>query len=361
MVTILCTVSCMYEIHSAKDPDLPRKIFWIGMECSKARVQCYVRTVLYSTALQGKTVRTSSRSLRLTLRSSSLRNAQSILVDAFTVPFRAGWTIRPKDSTMVKAGRVVHRSTPLFSCFLLALALESKSTAFSFSISSRPSSFSTPETRPHRIMRVEQRSPIGKLRLVPFSERSTCLDASQSQSPSSSSSGDSESFEMDALEPLTTRAQTIKLASTESQKNEQVPLETTDTAAEPLRFRWAVNELLVSVVLGILTGYTVAIFKLSIDVMRRGSYSLPFLAQTPELMAFIPAFGGLMVGIIALLGVMPPGLRGQVAEIENESAGAAITVRQRLTTQLNSWKKSAASVFTLGTGCSLGPEVRALG
>ena len=166
---------------------------------------------------------------------------------------------------------------------------------------------------------------------------------------------------MDALEPLTTRAQTIKLASTESQKNEQVPLETTDTAAEPLRFRWAVNELLVSVVLGILTGYTVAIFKLSIDVMRRGSYSLPFLAQTPELMAFIPAFGGLMVGIIALLGVMPPGLRGQVAEIENESAGAAITVRQRLTTQLNSWKKSAASVFTLGTGCSLGPEVRALG
>ena len=202
----------------------------------------------------------------------------------------------------------------------------------------------------------------GKASLVPFSvpisERSTFLSVSQSSS--SSSSGDSESFEMDALETPTNYPQTTNGASTHNSKHHE-HLEVMGAAAEPMKFRWALNELIVSVVLGILTGYTVAIYKLSIEAMRRGSYSLSFLAQTPELMAFIPAFGGLMVGIIALLGVMPPGLRGQVAEIEDESAGPAITVRQRLTTQLNSWKKSAASVFTLGTGCSLGPEVRELG
>lgn len=204
-------------------------------------------------------------------------------------------------------------------------------------------------------------SPRGKFGLVPFSERSTFIGVSQSSSSSSSSSssGDSDSIETDSLETITNHAQTTNGESA-LRKNGQVQLDAMGTIAEPLKFRWALNELIVSVVLGILTGYTVAIFKLSIEAMRRGSYSLPFLAQTPELMAFIPALGGLMVGIIALLGVMPPGLRGQVAEIEDESAGPAITVRQRLTTQLNSWKKSTASVFTLGTGCSLGPEVSEL-
>ena len=202
-----------------------------------------------------------------------------------------------------------------------------------------------------------------------FSERANFLFSSQSSS--SSTSEDSSSSETDELEQSSTllsKSPSLNGALlTQEQQLMQVPIasnaidpvqrEAAELTASPLKFRWAFNELVVSVVLGVLTGFSVAIFKLSIEAMRRGSYSLPFLANTPELMALIPAFGGVLVGIIAWLGAMPPGLRGQVAEIEDESAGPAIAVRERLTTQLNSWKKSAASVFTLGTGCSLGPEV----
>jgi len=128
---------------------------------------------------------------------------------------------------------------------------------------------------------------------------------------------------------------------------------TADEEDRQLKFRWAANELLVSVLLGVLTGFSVAIFKLSIQAMRVGSYSLPFLAQTPQLSALIPAVGGLLVGLLLLAGNIPPGLRGVIVEVEQESN---VSLRKRLAIQLDSMKKSAGAVVTLGTGCSLGPE-----
>ena len=129
---------------------------------------------------------------------------------------------------------------------------------------------------------------------------------------------------------------------------------TADEEDRQLKFRWAANELLVSVLLGVLTGFSVAIFKLSIQAMRVGSYSLPFLAQTPQLTALIPAVGGILVGLLLVaFGSMPPGLRGTVEEVEQESN---VSLRKRLAIQLDSMKKSAGAVLTLGTGASLGPE-----
>jgi len=177
------------------------------------------------------------------------------------------------------------------------------------------------------------------------------LTMMRSTSSSSSSSETSPGGATDALDSLEEQPQ-------QPQQPVQVALTIPDDdlVAQSLKFRWAANELVVSVVLGVLTGFSVAIFKLSIEAMRRGSYSLPFLANTPQLTALIPAFGGLLVGLLYFLGSMPPGLRGQVSQVEEESSGPAVSISDRLKIQIDSWRKSAGAVFTLGTGASLGPE-----
>lgn len=183
------------------------------------------------------------------------------------------------------------------------------------------------------------------------------MSLKQSSSPSAAEAEAEAEAEVDPLQQKQEQKPSVLQVSLTTNEDEAIQDDDGILVASPLKFRWALNELVVSVVLGCLTGFSVAIFKLSIEAMRRASYSLPFLATTPEFTALIPAFGGLMVGLIALIGTaMPPGLRGQVAEVEEESEGPPITLRERLSIQFNSWKKSAASVFTLGTGCSLGPE-----
>lgn len=123
-----------------------------------------------------------------------------------------------------------------------------------------------------------------------------------------------------------------------------------------LKFRTTSYDLIQAAIVGSLTGFSVAIFKLSIEAVREFCYQQPLLATYPEFIVFIPAAGGLAVGILLLLGAFPPGLRGTVKEIDQEGGGPLRDLAARINTQLNFLRKSAAAVVTLGTGCSLGPE-----
>ena len=68
----------------------------------------------------------------------------------------------------------------------------------------------------------------------------------------------------------------------------------------------------------------------------------------------IPLTGGVLVGVLRQVGgAFPPGLRGIVQEVDSVPSG---TVSQQIQVQSNFFRKSTASVVTLGTGNSLGPE-----
>lgn len=119
------------------------------------------------------------------------------------------------------------------------------------------------------------------------------------------------------------------------------------------RVRSEIYVLTQAALIGILSGWSVGIFKLSIDAVRRFAYG-SVLAQTPFLYPLIPAMGGVVVGLLALLGSFPPGLRGTVQAVDAQSE---LTSRQPdRKGSLAFLRKSIAAVFTLGTGCSLGPE-----
>ena len=64
--------------------------------------------------------------------------------------------------------------------------------------------------------------------------------------------------------------------------------------------------------------------------------------------------GGVLVGVLRQVGgAFPPGLRGIVQEVDSAPSG---TISQQIQVQGNFFRKSTASVVTLGTGNSLGPE-----
>ena len=127
---------------------------------------------------------------------------------------------------------------------------------------------------------------------------------------------------------------------------------------EELRFRSATYDLTQAAVVGIATGLGVSLFKLSIEAVRGLFFEREILVNYPWLIAIIPGIGGLIVGAILLLGDLPPGLRGTVAEVDKESSKATErrSTKDSLNLQLKALRKSFAAVMTLGTGCSLGPE-----
>ena len=111
-----------------------------------------------------------------------------------------------------------------------------------------------------------------------------------------------------------------------------------------------------ALLIGLLTGVTIAIFKSSVEGVAALFYNgdevvMPW-AQRAGLGSFaviIPAIGGL--GVTALRLASPrqqlgPGLAGHVAEVERSVAGRPVA----------SLARGAASVATLGTGNALGPE-----
>lgn len=137
------------------------------------------------------------------------------------------------------------------------------------------------------------------------------------------------------------------------------------------QFRSSMRDLVQAATVGLVSGISVAIFKLSIEAVREISYQQDALASVEWLRALIPALGGCAVGLLLLLGNkqgFPPGLRGVVKIVDQEAsyksespppaslAMATVDWMEAVRTQLGAVRKSVAAVFTLGTGCSLGPE-----
>lgn len=123
-----------------------------------------------------------------------------------------------------------------------------------------------------------------------------------------------------------------------------------------LKFRPTAYDLFQAGIVGIFTGFSVALFKLSINAVKSLCYRQILFQTNPVLMVTVPAMGGAAVGVLMLLGDFPPGLRGTVIEVDKESQGTVQKLRDRVQTQFRFLRKSAAATVTLGTGCSLGPE-----
>jgi H+/Cl- antiporter ClcA len=123
-------------------------------------------------------------------------------------------------------------------------------------------------------------------------------------------------------------------------------------------FRSAAYVLCQAGLLGMLTGWMVGIFKLSIDAVSHLFYhhSLATRTRLPFTVALIPAIGGLLVGILSRIGQFPPGLRGTIELVDEGAKKPQSSVTAGIRHAFRSIQKSTAAVITLGTGCSLGPE-----
>jgi H+/Cl- antiporter ClcA len=163
-------------------------------------------------------------------------------------------------------------------------------------------------------------------------------------------------------------------------------------------FRSEAMTIIIALVVGSATGFGVSVFKLSIEHMSDFVYGMrvsPFInikgsatkyfSDSMEVPAWlIPALGGLCVSLLRLFGPDPPGLRAQVAEVNEElsvaysdnadgtdddddddvgkTGGDDVSTSEEKKTlpQRRSafayLRKFAAATCTLGTGNSLGPE-----
>lgn len=128
---------------------------------------------------------------------------------------------------------------------------------------------------------------------------------------------------------------------------------TTVTDEESSNYKLVLYDLTRAGLLGVITGASVAAFKLLIESLRLEAYSLPFLVE-PLVAALVPAFGGLVVGLLALFGTFPPGLRGIIKETDRDSK-ALFSDNDTQFKPFAFLRKTVAAIFTLGTGCSLGP------
>lgn len=107
-----------------------------------------------------------------------------------------------------------------------------------------------------------------------------------------------------------------------------------------------------SAVVGVLSGFAVAMFKLCIESLREVMYGTPLGEHFP--VALIPALGGVGVSLLALFGEFSPGLRGTAREIDSISLNTVQDERFKNASRFI--RKPLAAIVTLGTGNSLGPE-----
>ena len=105
--------------------------------------------------------------------------------------------------------------------------------------------------------------------------------------------------------------------------------------------------------IGIVVGLSVAGFKLAIETIREICYN--------DLVNYIPIFlipvlGGIAVSVLAYVGdgEFPPGVSGVVSEVDRDAMN--MNQKSKLSELGDSFRKAWAAIFTLGTGCSLGPE-----
>jgi hypothetical protein len=110
--------------------------------------------------------------------------------------------------------------------------------------------------------------------------------------------------------------------------------------------------LFASAVIGVLSGFAVAMFKLSIEALRESVYGNAFAENV--VWWLIPALGGLGVGLLAKTGEFAPGLLGTANEIDDLSLNVKEDLRFKNAGRF--LRKPLAAIITLGSGCSLGPE-----
>ena len=118
-----------------------------------------------------------------------------------------------------------------------------------------------------------------------------------------------------------------------------------------IRYHAAVT-FFASAIIGIMSGFAVSIFKLSIESLREVMYGTSFAEHCP--VALIPAIGGVGVALLMLVGEFSPGLRGTAQEVDTISLNTESD--ERFTNGARFLRKPLAAIFTLGTGNSLGPE-----
>jgi len=140
------------------------------------------------------------------------------------------------------------------------------------------------------------------------------------------------------------------------------------------RFRTQFKIQGLAVMVGLMAGVAVSGFKMMIETIKEVCYTSGGFGFDRPLTSFLPIFaitalGGLVVAVLASFGAFPPGIRGEIDEVDNASLSFFDNDetmnddtwknkmdRFSLKYALGFVRKAFASIFTLGTGCSLGPE-----
>lgn len=130
------------------------------------------------------------------------------------------------------------------------------------------------------------------------------------------------------------------------------------------RFRCASYLLIQAAGIGIVSGWSVGIFKILADTVHNIAYA--GTANANRLLRLfwlplIPTVGGLIVALLSKLGGgFPPGMRDTIKSVDqwknDSSTSSSNTAYHPIFHQFRFIKKSLAAIVTLGTGCSLGPE-----
>lgn len=145
------------------------------------------------------------------------------------------------------------------------------------------------------------------------------------------------------------------------------------------KFRLQIRIQGLAATVGLMSGVAVSGFKMGIETIRKACYTNGVEGFTAPLVSYLPVvaittLGGIAVAILASSGSFPPGVRGEIDEVDDASLSFFDEVHYNgdNTGNEDTWKKKMdrfeplyalgfvrkafASIFTLGTGCSLGPE-----
>lgn len=140
-------------------------------------------------------------------------------------------------------------------------------------------------------------------------------------------------------------------------------LETEDTTTSKPRsysgqpkLRTTLYDFFQAGLVGSTTGLAVVFFKFCISKVRTISYGTSGTLKSSLAQTLVPTLGGLAVALLALSGPFSSGMREMVQNADRLTDGIPIDLRSRLRAQFAFFRKVCAAVFTLGTGCSLGPE-----
>jgi hypothetical protein len=144
----------------------------------------------------------------------------------------------------------------------------------------------------------------------------------------------------------------------EVQASNQLQVAIVDDNANALRTRESLFNydsayvVFCSAIIGILSGFSVAIFKLLIETLREAVYGTSLNEQFYWWL--IPALGGVGVSLLTAFGEFSPGLRGTANEID--ALSLEVKKDLRFKNVFRFIRKPLAAIITLGSGCSLGPE-----